>query len=99
MESFNQYLDTLLSNQMDFFLFMQKKYPVYKDSNIFLRDLQYAIYQYFFNKSVQLTYAKTEKLASEFASKLLSEEKLKKISNSTWKLNFSVVPAVIEIKQ
>jgi hypothetical protein len=98
MESFNYYLDTLLSNQMDFFLFMKKKYPVYKESNIFLRDLQYAIYHYFLNKSIQLKYSATEKLASEFASKLLSEEKLKKISNSTWKLNFSVVPAVIEIK-
>ena len=98
MESFNQYLDTLLSNQMDFFLFMQKKYPVYKDSNIFLRDLQYAIYQYFVNKSVQLTYAKTEKLAIELSEKLLTENKLIKISNFIWKLNFSVNPDVIVIK-
>lgn len=98
MESTNQYLDTLLTNSLDFFLFMQKKHPIFNNSNIFLRDLQYSIYSYFLNKSIQLSYETSEKLAKDFSEKLLSEEKLKKISDSTWKLNFSVVPAVIDIK-
>lgn len=99
MESYESLLNHLMSNYLDFFLFMKKKYPLFKDSNVFLRDLQYAIYEYFFNKSIQLKYNQTEKLAKDFANKLLLEEKIKNISHNTWKMNFSVNPDVIEIKQ
>lgn len=99
MRNYDSLLNELLNNYQDFFLFMKNKYPLFKDSNIFLRDLQYAIYEYFFNKSVQLKYEETEKLANNFAEKLLADEKIKKISQNTWKLNFSVTPDVIEIKQ
>lgn len=97
MENYEKRLNYLANNYQEFFSFMQKKYPVYKDSNIFLRDVQYAIYLFFLNKGFQLKYSESENLAYSFLGKLLSDSKLKKISPTTWKLNFFVTADVIEI--
>ena len=43
-------LQDLISNKKLFFSFMKEKYPVYKESNIFFRDLQYAIINYYMKK-------------------------------------------------
>lgn len=97
MESYQSRLIYLTNNYVDFFAFMQKKYPVYKNSNIFLRDVQYAIYLFFMNKGIQIKYPEAEKAAYQLMENLLSDSKLKKISSTTWKLNFFVTTDVIKV--
>lgn len=83
-------LKDLTSNRTMFFNFMKEKYRLYYNSNIFLRDLQYAIKSYYEKKGKKLKYPQAEKLALEFAHELVKEDQLKNISNNTWKVNFSL---------
>jgi hypothetical protein len=69
---------------------MKEKYPVFKESNIFFRDIQYAIRNYYLKKGRKIDYQKSEKIASEFIEGLVKEGELKKISNNAWKVNFSL---------
>jgi len=83
-------LQDLVSNKKLFFSFMKEKYPVFKESNIFFRDLQYAIRNYYMKRGKTIDYQKAEKITSEFIEKLEIEGELKKISNNAWKVNFSL---------
>lgn len=82
------YLNELINNQKIFFKFMKEKYPLFTNSNIFLRDVQYAIRSYFEKKNIKLGYTESEKLTLEFIDTLTKENKLKKISSNAWKVNF-----------
>ncbi|AFN75596.1 hypothetical protein MROS_2366 [Melioribacter roseus P3M-2] len=81
-------LDELKNSKVIFLNFMKGKYPIEEKSNIFLRDLQYAIKAYFESKGKKLSYTESEKLAYDFADYLVGENILKKISNNAWFLNF-----------
>lgn len=91
------YIEELINNQNIFFKFMKEKYPLYYNSNMFLRDLQYAIKSYFDNKNIRLSYTDTENLALEFAKYLDKENKLKKVASNAWKVNFFLNNDVIEL--
>lgn len=82
------YLNELINYQNIFFKFMKQKYPLYYNSNLFLRDLQYAIKSYFDKKNIRLSYTDSENLALDFAKYLEKGNKLKKIDSKTWKVNF-----------
>ena len=83
-------LQDLISNKKLFFSFMKEKYPVFKESNIFFRDLQYAIGNYYMKKGKTIDYPKAEKIALEFIENLVNRGELIKISNNAWKVNFSL---------
>ena len=81
-------LDHLKENKKTFFIFMNEKYPVIYKSNIFLRDIQYAIHTYFTMKEEKINYQTAEKLAIEFTSSLEEQNDLIKLSSNTWLVNF-----------
>lgn len=83
-----KHLEELKHNKEIFFNFMKEKYPVYYNSNIFERDLQYAIQQYFIKKDVKITYPEAEKLAMEFAAYLEANEELLRLNANSWRVNF-----------
>ena len=83
-------IEDLISNKKLIFNFMKEKYPVFKASNIFFRDLQYAIRNYYMKKGKTIDYQKAEKIALEFIENLVNRGELKKISNNAWKVNFSL---------
>lgn len=82
------YLEELKSNKEIFFNFMKEKYPVFYNSNIFERDLQYAIKQYFEKKDIGITYPEAEKLMNEFSSFLEEKGELLKLNANSWRVNF-----------
>jgi|GEM_PF-684801 len=90
------YLNELINNQKIFFKFMKEKYPLFTNSNIFLRDIQYAIRSYFEKKNIKLGYTESEKLTLKFIDTLVKENKLKKISSNAWKVNFLLDNNVID---
>lgn len=83
----NNLLSLLVYNQNQFLMFLKTKFPLFHNSNIFLRDIQFGIKNYFANKQIILSYSDSEKLALLFSDKLVSEEIFKKISDNCWKLN------------
>lgn len=96
MENLMEHLEELKNNKEIFFTFMKSKYPVIEKSNLFLRDLQYAIHNYFGLKGIKLGYSESENLAVSFASSLESFGELQKLNKNVWKVNFSTDSPVIE---
>jgi len=92
-------LNDLTSNKSIFFKFMKEKYRLYLNSNIFFRDIQYAIKSYFEKKDIRIKYSQAEKVAYDFIQKLEDTGELKKMSNNAWKVNFSLTNNVIQIDE
>ncbi|MGD8781941.1 MAG: hypothetical protein PVH88_23630 [Ignavibacteria bacterium] len=92
-------LEHLKENKKIFFTFMNEKYPVIYKSNIFLRDMQYAIHTYFTMKEGKINYREAEQLTNEFASFLEEENELIKLNSNTWAVNFKKEKIVEENPQ
>jgi hypothetical protein len=91
-------LSELQNNKTIFFSFMREKYPVFESSNLFLRDLQYAIMSYFGKKDIKVKYGRAEKIAFQFAESLEKQNDLTRVNEVTWKVNFSPETGVRDIK-
>lgn len=89
------YIEDLKTNKHIFLKFMSEKYKIFTHSNIFLRDIQFAIKFYFEKKDIYLKYPQAEKLAKEFTSYLVSLNELSLVSENTWKVIFSFAPTEI----
>ncbi|MFZ1289859.1 MAG: hypothetical protein WAR79_07205 [Melioribacteraceae bacterium] len=83
-------LEHLKSNKNVFFNFMKEDYPLFKHSNLFLRDLQYAIKSYFDMKENPINYSQAEKIARNFAEDLIKTNDVLQIDRKSWKLNFDI---------
>lgn len=83
-------LNQLLANEDEFFRFMREKYPIHFNSNIFLRDIQYAVFTYFNLKGEKIKTPQAEELAILFTKSLEEKGKLVMLSHNTWKVNFIV---------
>jgi len=79
------YVEELKSNQESFLKYMAEKYPVFYDSNIFLRDVQYAVIAYFKLKGKNLNLDVAEGIAREFLEYLESKNAVKFLSKNTWR--------------
>jgi len=90
------YLEELKSNEKIFLTFLSEKYPLFYNSNLFLRDLQYAIHNYFKLKGAELRFSETEILAFEFAESLVKEGKLVPVNDSAWRVMIDISPKKVE---
>ena len=82
------HLKHLLDNKKGFFNFMNENYTIFKHSNLFFRDLQYAIISYLELKEYPVKYAEAEKLAQKFISELVNSKDLDQIDYKSWRINF-----------
>lgn len=82
--------DNLMKEKDSFFNFMQVKYPIYFHSNIFLRDIQFAIKYFFKKKGVKLTYSKAEELAKLLTGAMEKSGDLKRLADNTWEFNINL---------
>jgi hypothetical protein len=89
------YLKELTANKTIFFSFMKEKYRVFNNSNIFFRDIQYAIKSYFEKKNKRISYSEAEKVTKDFITQMENDKQLIKMSNNAWKVNFSFEKNVI----
>jgi len=71
-----------------FWNYMKEKYPVYKNSNIFFRDIQFGIKDFFSKRDQILDNAETEDLAYKTTGLLENKGVLSKLNDNTWKVNF-----------
>ncbi|MCL4547229.1 MAG: hypothetical protein M1495_01525 [Bacteroidetes bacterium] len=92
------HLEDLLANREVFFNFMKEKYPLFYNSNIFFRDIQYAIISYYQKKDTNIKRQAAEIIAKNFVTELEKSGELKRMSNNSWKVNFSFQKSVTEIK-
>lgn len=91
------HLEHLKENKKVFFNFMNENYTIFQYSNLFLRDLQYAIISYFEKKETPVKYANAEILAQDYIKHLISNNDLVEIDSKSWKITFEVgIKKVIE---
>ena len=83
-------LNTLKNEKKVFLNFMKEKYHLSYRSNMFLRDLQYAIYIFFLKRGKKLSYTEAEELALAFAKDLTEAGELKQLNKQTWTVNFKL---------
>ena len=84
------YLSHLGNNKKVFFNYMKENYAIFQHSNIFFRDIQYALISYFEIKENPIKYGPAGKLATEFINNLVSTKELTPIDHKSWKVNFEV---------
>ncbi len=90
------YLGELQTNKDIFLKFMSERYKIFTHSNLFLRDIQFAIKFYFERKNKSLKYPEAEKLAFQFTDFLVQQSDLSIIDSRTWKVLFSFDHPVVE---
>ena len=90
------HLKHLIENKSVFFKYMNENFTIFKDSNLFLRDLQYAIMSYFEIKEKSLKYHEAEFIALKFIDELVSAGDLTKIDHKSWRINFEIVESRAE---
>ena len=83
-EKIMKHLNEILQNKIAFFKFMSKKFPVKYKSNIFLRDVQFAIKDYFDLKKVKLSYTETENMAKELMKNLVEAGEAEQLTEKSW---------------
>ncbi len=96
-------INRLLTEKSSFLNYFKSIFPVFHNSNIFFRDLQYAIQKYLVLKGDKVTYAQAETLGKQFTKQLEAEAILTPISSNAWRLNYELfktgAPHTFEIKQ
>jgi hypothetical protein len=80
-------LNELIENKEIFFRFLSERLPVFTGANVFLRDIQYGIKFFFQKKDINLKYPQAEKLAIDFAAKLVETNDMTQLDRNTWKMN------------
>lgn len=88
MKTIEEKLNHLVSNKEVVFEFLGEKYPIFFNSNIFLRDIQYGIRTYFERKDIMINYPEAEELALNFTSRMEADGTLRRLDSKTWLVNF-----------
>jgi hypothetical protein len=99
MKTNEEKLNHLVSSQEMVFEFLREKYPIFFNSNIFLRDIQYGIRTYFERKDIIISYPLAEELAMKFTSSMESADILKRLDTKTWLVNFKFKEPEIQTKE
>lgn len=68
--------------------FLRAKFPLFHNSNFFLRDLQFGIKSFFEKKDIKLSYSESENLALQIAEYLKNEGIFVETNSNTWKVNY-----------
>lgn len=79
--------DQIINEEEVFFNFLKSKFPLFYKSNLFFRDLEYGIQQFYKKKNVKLSLgeilAVTERTAAYFEEK----NYFIRINDGTWMIN------------
>ncbi|HEX7572654.1 MAG TPA: hypothetical protein VF514_06135 [Bacteroidota bacterium] len=78
----------VLEHRTEVLTFLKSRFPLYHQSNIFFRDIQYGIQLFLERKGIKAGYPESEQIAHEFVSTLEREGVLIPIDRQSWALNY-----------
>ena len=78
----------ILEHRAEVLAFLKSRFPLYHQSNVFFRDLQYGIRLFLERKGIRAGYAESEQIAHEFVSTLEREGVLTAVDRQSWALNY-----------
>jgi hypothetical protein len=80
-------LEFLMHNEELFFNYLKERYPVFNNSNIFLRDIQYGVKSFFEKRDIKLGYSQVELLSNSIIKQFEDQKILQRLTKNTWKVN------------
>ncbi len=81
-------LENVKQNHQVFLNYLKAKFPVFHNSNIFFRDLQYGLKGFFEMMNQSLSYPEAEELAKEIGNYFEQKGIFIRVNNLGWKLNY-----------
>jgi hypothetical protein len=78
----------VLEHRTEVLTFLKSRFPLYHQSNIFFRDIQYGIQLFLDRKGIKAGYPESEQIAHEFVSTLEREGVLIPVDRQSWALNY-----------
>lgn len=84
------HIEHLINEKKVFFNFMNENFTIFQHSNLFFRDLQYAILSYFEMKEEPINYSDAEKISNEFIDNMMQNNEITQIDHKSWKINFEL---------
>ena len=81
-------LEYVINNQTEILHFLKSRYPLYHNSNIFLRDVQFGLILYFQKKHQKLRNRDAEKVARGFMDHLNKLKIVHQLDHQTWWLSY-----------
>ncbi len=81
-------INVILNNQAAFLRFLKSKFPVFHNSNLFFRDIQYGIMWFLQEHNLNGSYPVAEKVAKEVVITFEQNGTFTKIDHQTWMLNY-----------
>lgn len=79
----------IIGNQVEFLNYMKTRAQLIHLSNIFFRDLHFAVMEFLKQKKVTVGQTEAETVAREVALHFEKKNILKKLNMQTWMLNYS----------
>jgi len=87
-DKFQRNLELLKSNDEELLKYLKARIPVFHNSNLFFRDLQYGIRSFLEKKEIIISYQDSEKLANEIANHFERKGTFVKVNHQGWKVHF-----------
>jgi hypothetical protein len=78
----------VLDHRTEVLAFLKTRFPLYHQSNVFFRDIQYGIQLFLERKGIKSSYPGSEMIAHEFVSRLVKEGVFIPVDRQTWALNY-----------
>jgi len=78
----------ILEHRTDVLAFLKARFPLYHQSNVFFRDIQYGIQLFLERKGIKAGYPESEQIAHDFISALEREGVLVPIDPQSWALKY-----------
>ncbi len=88
MKKNNLLLERLIAEKIIFLNYFKSLFPLFHNSNVFFRDIQFTIVRFFDLKGKKLSYSESEFLTEGLVNNLVNEQILKPVHKATWKLNY-----------
>lgn len=79
----------IIGNQVEFMNFMRTRAQLVHLSNVFFRDLHYAVMEFLKMKKVSVGQTEAEQVAREVALHFEKKNIFKKLNMQTWMLNYT----------
>ncbi len=81
-------LEFVLAHKVQFLEYFRSKFPVFHNSNVFYRDLQYALNSFLMAGSFKVSDVELESVLEAFIRVLVSDGFFKKVGDGIWSLNY-----------
>ena len=78
----------VLDHRPEVLAFLKSRFPLYHQSNVFFRDIQYGIQLFLERKGIKASYPESEMIAREFVARLEKEGVFIPVDRQTWALNY-----------